>query len=132
LKRYHGSRSRRSAASDSNGHSEGSFASAWLVAAYVNDWTLRYWEHFGHTAAVGTAIVLVPLCECALAAGRARRAEPPGSARRVAATVALAGTLALLAVLTVQYLPGWAPPLLGAAACLVASHLARRPGYAAR
>jgi len=132
LKRYHGSRSRRSAASDSNGHSEGSFLGAWLVAAYVNDWTLRYWEHFGHTAAVATAIVLVPLCECALAAGRARRAEPPGSARLVAAPVALAGTLALLAVLTVQYLPGWAPPLLGAAACLVASHLARRPGYAAR
>jgi hypothetical protein len=26
----------------------------------------------------------------------------------------------------VQYLPGWAPPLLGAAACVAASALARR------
>jgi len=76
LKRYHGSRSRRSAASDSNGHSEGSFLGAWLVAAYVNDWTLRYWEHFGHTAAVATAIVLVP---CASA--RSPPAGPGGRSR---------------------------------------------------
>ena len=104
-----------------------SFLAAWAVAAYVNDWTLRYWEHFGHTAAVATAVVLVPLCECAIAAGRVRRAAARGSGRRWAATAVLTGTLGWLAVLTVQYLPGWAPPLLGAAACVAASALARRP-----
>jgi hypothetical protein len=103
-----------------------SFLAAWLVTTYVNDWTLRGWEHFGHTAAVATAVVLVPLSECAIAAARARRAAAPGSGRRRTATVVLAAALGWLAVLTVQYLPGWAPPLLGAAACVAASHLARR------
>jgi hypothetical protein len=103
-----------------------SFLAAWVVAAYVNDWTLRYWENFGHTAAVATGVVLVPLCECAIAAARARRAAARASGRRRTTTALLAGTLAWLAVLTVQYLPGWAPPLLGAAACVAASALARR------
>ena len=82
---------------------------AWLIAAYVNDWTLRNWAEFSHTAAVAAAVALVPLSEIAVAAARARRA----AARRWMASAVLVGALGWLAVLTVQYLPGWGPPLLG-------------------
>jgi hypothetical protein len=70
--------------------------------------------------------VLVPLSECAVAAVRARGNAAPATARRIGANIVLVASLGWLAVLTVQYLPGWAPPLLGAAACVAASQLARR------
>ena len=86
-------------------------------------------SNFGHTAAVATAVVLVPLWECAVAAARVRRdaaaaVRADGAGRRPPCS---SPRSRWLAVLTVQYLPGWAPPLLGAAACVVASSLARRP-----
>jgi hypothetical protein len=67
---------------------------------------------------------LVPLSEIAVAAARARRT----AVRRWMANAVLVGALGWLAVLTVQYLPGWGPPLLGAGACVAASSIAaRRP-----
>jgi hypothetical protein len=105
----------------------GTAVAAWLVAAYVNDWTLRSWEDFGHTAAVATSVALVPLSECVFVAATARRAGAAGrGGTRWAATLVLVAALGWLAVLTIRYLPGWAPPLLGAAACVAASRIPRR------
>jgi hypothetical protein len=38
----------------------------------------------------------------------------------------LVATLGWLVVLTIRYVPGWAPPLLGAVACVAAAQIPRR------
>ncbi|GIJ55091.1 hypothetical protein [Virgisporangium aurantiacum] len=98
----------------------GTGAATWLVAVYVNDWTVGSWHDFGHTAAVATAVALVPLSECVVVAATVRRVE-----RRRAATLVLVAALGWLMVLTIQYVPGWAPPLLGAVACVAAAQIPR-------